>query len=227
MSEERGYVNAEYLQVTARVTKHVKTRSYALMNIRPGHRVLDLGCGPATDTVALAQLVGEEGRVVGVDWDQEMVAEAADLLLRVEGMHWSMCLGVIDGWLHLSIRSVDRDPPHAGKVARNLGGRRGFGGGHQTLAAAQIPLPVEVIPMACRHVARELEGLGGRPVLREGLVTDNGNSVIDVHGLSLTEPAAWEERLNHITGVVANGLFCRRPADRLVVAGDSGLKILE
>jgi len=70
----------------------------------------------------------------------EMVAEAADLLLRVEGMRWSMCIGLIDGWLHLSLRTFDREAD-AGKVARHLGGRRGFGGGHQSLAAAQIPLP--------------------------------------------------------------------------------------
>lgn len=69
----------------------------------------------------------------------EMVAEAADLLLRIEDVRWSMCLGVIDGWIHLSLRSMARDAD-AGKIARNLGGRRGFGGGHQSLAAAQIPL---------------------------------------------------------------------------------------
>ncbi len=71
---------------------------------------------------------------------QEMVAEAADLLLRAEDVNWAMCLAVIDGWLHLSLRTTDRDR-HAGRVARNLGGRTGFGGGHQALAAAQIPLP--------------------------------------------------------------------------------------
>jgi nanoRNase/pAp phosphatase (c-di-AMP/oligoRNAs hydrolase) len=69
----------------------------------------------------------------------EMVAEAADLLLRVEEVRWTMCLGEIDGWLHLSLRTSDRER-HAGRVARNLGGRSGFGGGHQALAAAQIPL---------------------------------------------------------------------------------------
>jgi nanoRNase/pAp phosphatase (c-di-AMP/oligoRNAs hydrolase) len=72
----------------------------------------------------------------------EMVAESADLLLRAEEVDWAMCLGVIDGWLHVSLRTTDRDR-HAGRVARNLGGRRGFGGGHQALAAAQIPLPVK------------------------------------------------------------------------------------
>ena len=70
----------------------------------------------------------------------EMVAEAADLLLRAEEVDWTMCLGVINGWLHLSLRTTDRDR-NAGRIARNLGGRRGFGGGHQALAAAQIPLP--------------------------------------------------------------------------------------
>lgn len=73
---------------------------------------------------------------------QEMVAEAADLLLRAEDVKWAMCLAVIDGWLHLSLRTTDRNR-NAGHVARNLGGRRGFGGGHQALAAAQIPLPVK------------------------------------------------------------------------------------
>ena len=70
----------------------------------------------------------------------EMVAEAADLLLRAEEVDWTMCLAVIDGWLHLSLRTTNRDR-NAGHIARNLGGRRGFGGGHQALAAAQIPLP--------------------------------------------------------------------------------------
>ena len=70
----------------------------------------------------------------------EMVAEAADLLLRAEDVRWTMCLGVIDDWIHLSLRTSDRDG-NVGKIARNLGGRRGFGGGHQALAAAQIPIP--------------------------------------------------------------------------------------
>lgn len=69
----------------------------------------------------------------------EMVAETADLLLRAEGIRWTMCIGVIDGWIHLSLRSTDRDR-NAGRIARNLGGRRGYGGGHQALAAAQIPI---------------------------------------------------------------------------------------
>jgi nanoRNase/pAp phosphatase (c-di-AMP/oligoRNAs hydrolase) len=71
---------------------------------------------------------------------QEMIAETADLMLRVEGISWSMAAGILDDLLHVSLRTTDRQR-HAGRVARNLGGRRGHGGGHQALAAAQIPLP--------------------------------------------------------------------------------------
>lgn len=84
----------------------------------------------------------------------EFIAEAADLLLRVEGASWAMCAGLINGWLHLSLRGNDRER-HAGHIARNLGGRRGFGGGHQALAAAQIPLtPEQLQPGQVRRVVR-------------------------------------------------------------------------
>ena len=76
MSEPRGYVSSDYLQITAKVTEQVKRRSYVAMGIGPGQKVLDVGCGPGTDTIPLAQLVGDGGRVVGVDWDQEMIDEA-------------------------------------------------------------------------------------------------------------------------------------------------------
>ena len=87
-----------------------------------------------------------------------------------------------------------------------------------------FPLPVEVIPMARSHVARRLAALGGQPVLREGFTTDNGNLILDVHGLRITEPVALESELDHITGVVCNGLFARRPADVLLVARESGVE---
>ena len=93
--------------------------------------------------VALDQAVLYGDRIVsdlGELDSPEMVAEAADLLLRAEDVRWTMCLGTIAGWVHLSLRTSDRDG-NAGKVARNLGGRRGFGGGHMALAAAQIPIP--------------------------------------------------------------------------------------
>lgn len=76
MSHPKGYVDAEYLKVAAAVTENIKKRSYSLMCIEPGHRVLDVGCGPGTDTIPLAGLVGDQGQVVGVDYDEEMIAEA-------------------------------------------------------------------------------------------------------------------------------------------------------
>jgi ribose 5-phosphate isomerase A len=86
-----------------------------------------------------------------------------------------------------------------------------------------FPLPVEVIPLARTQVARELAALGGRPVWREGFVTDNGNVILDVHGLDIVDPVALESTLNQITGVVTNGLFARRPADLLLVGGAQGV----
>src|SRR5690606_12028288 len=86
-----------------------------------------------------------------------------------------------------------------------------------------FPLPVEVIPMAQSYVGREMAKLGGRPVLRQGFTTDNGNLVLDVHDLSILDPVEMEERINHVAGVVSNGLFARRGADLLLVAGDTGV----
>lgn len=88
----------------------------------------------------------------------------------------------------------------------------------------KFPLPIEVIPMARSFVARRLAGLGGQPVYRDGFVTDNGNEIIDVHNLKITDPVALEQQVNMIPGVVTVGLFARRPADRLLVATDSGVE---
>ncbi len=90
----------------------------------------------------------------------------------------------------------------------------------------RYPLPIEVIPMARSYVAREIVKLGGHPIYREGVTTDNGNHIIDVHGLSFAEPIRLEETLNHIVGVVASGLFARRGADVLVVATEDGVKTM-
>jgi ribose 5-phosphate isomerase A len=90
----------------------------------------------------------------------------------------------------------------------------------------RFPLPVEVIPMARSLVSRELARLGGDPVLREGFVTDNGNLILDVHGLDIPDPAALETELNQITGVVTVGLFARRPADVLLVGTAAGVVTL-
>jgi ribose 5-phosphate isomerase A len=90
----------------------------------------------------------------------------------------------------------------------------------------KFPLPLEVIPMAQALVAREMVKLGGNPVLRAGFTTDNGNIIIDVHGLEITDGVAMENRLNQIPGVVTNGLFAIRPADVLILAGANGVKTL-
>jgi ribose 5-phosphate isomerase A len=88
----------------------------------------------------------------------------------------------------------------------------------------KFPLPVEVIPMARAYVARELEKLGGQPRLREGFVTDNGNLILDVHGLAIAAPADFETKLNQIVGVVTNGLFACRGADLLLLATPEGVR---
>ncbi len=90
----------------------------------------------------------------------------------------------------------------------------------------RFPLPVEVIPMARSYVARQLVKLGGQPVWREGLLTDNGNIILDVHNLRLTDPAQFETSVNDIPGVVTAGLFAHRGADLLIVGTDTGADTL-
>lgn len=91
----------------------------------------------------------------------------------------------------------------------------------QVAVLGRFPLPVEVVPMARSLVAREiLRMTGGQPVWREGVVTDNGNLVLDIHGLSITDPVAMEREINQIPGVVSVGLFARRGADVVVVGGE-------
>jgi len=90
----------------------------------------------------------------------------------------------------------------------------------------RFPLPVEVIPMGRAYVARQIVRLGGRPAWREGVVTDNGNHVLDVRGLDIVDPVGLERELNQIAGVVTVGLFARRPADLLVVGTPAGVVTL-
>ncbi|MDG0992240.1 MAG: ribose-5-phosphate isomerase RpiA [Luminiphilus sp.] len=90
-----------------------------------------------------------------------------------------------------------------------------------------FPLPVEVIPMARSFVARELVKLGGQPIWRDGVVTDNGNVILDVHGLLIDRALEIEEAINHITGVVCSGLFARRPADVLMLGTPQGVETLQ
>ncbi len=87
----------------------------------------------------------------------------------------------------------------------------------------KFPLPVEVIPMARNHVAREIVKLGGRPVYRDGVITDNGGEILDVHDMSISDAIALEEKINHITGVITNGLFAMRAADILMLGTSDGI----
>ncbi len=90
----------------------------------------------------------------------------------------------------------------------------------------RFPLPVEVIPMARSYVARQIVALGGHPVWRENVITDNGNAILDVHGMSIVDPVGLETTLNQIAGVVMAGLFARRPANVLIVGSANGVKVL-
>jgi len=90
----------------------------------------------------------------------------------------------------------------------------------------KFPVPVEVVPMARSYVARQLVKLGGQPVWRQGVVTDNGNVILDVHNLTLTDPLGFESAVDRIAGVVTVGVFARRRADVILVGGDAGVTTL-
>jgi ribose 5-phosphate isomerase A len=90
-----------------------------------------------------------------------------------------------------------------------------------------FPLPVEVIPMAREMVATALRALGGEPRLRADFITDNGNQILDVHGLHIEDALDLENRINQLTGVVCVGLFAQRPADQLILSGEDGIRTLQ
>jgi ribose 5-phosphate isomerase A len=87
-----------------------------------------------------------------------------------------------------------------------------------------FPVAVEVVPMARGLAARRLVALGGQPGYRQGFITDNGNIILDVEGLDLTDPTQMEQRINNVVGVVSNGIFAVEPADRLIIAGSTGIE---
>ena len=91
----------------------------------------------------------------------------------------------------------------------------------------RFPLPVEVIPMARSYVAREMVKLGGRPALRSGFTTDNGNVILDVHGLTIMNPVEMEAKIRAIVGVVTVGLFAARGADVILLGGDAGVRTIK
>ena len=90
----------------------------------------------------------------------------------------------------------------------------------------EFPLPIEVIPMARSYVARELVKMGGNPVYRDGVITDYGNQILDVHDLQIMQPVAMEQAINQITGVVCNGLFAHRSADKVLIATAMSIETL-
>lgn len=96
----------------------------------------------------------------------------------------------------------------------------------QVKVLGQFPLPVEVIPMARSYVARELVKLGGDPVYRQGVITDNGNVILDVYNLDIVDPKAMETDINALVGVVTNGLFAHRGADILILGSADGAKVI-
>jgi ribose 5-phosphate isomerase A len=96
----------------------------------------------------------------------------------------------------------------------------------QVEVLGKFPLPVEVIPMAAAYVARELTKLGGRPVLRDGVITDNGNVILDIHDLAISQPVELEQQINNIVGVVTNGIFAQRAADMVLVGTAQGTQVI-
>ncbi|KKO47650.1 ribose 5-phosphate isomerase [Arsukibacterium sp. MJ3] len=91
----------------------------------------------------------------------------------------------------------------------------------------RFPLPIEVIPMASSYVSRELQKLGARPILRQGVITDNGNLIIDAHNLLISDALVLEQQLNNIVGVVTNGLFARRAADIVLIGSTNGTQVIK
>jgi ribose 5-phosphate isomerase A len=203
----------------------------AALELTAGAEVLGIGTGSTVNLFieALAASPGRVRRAVSS-------SDASSTRLRAAG------IAVIDlnelGGLELYVDGADEATP-----ARHL--IKGGGGAltrEKIIAAAaqrfvcildeakmverlgRFPLPVEVIPMARALVARQLAGYGGRAVWRAGFVTDNGNDILDVHDLSISDPVALERELNQIPGVVTVGLFAVRPADMLVVGTATGVQ---
>jgi len=96
----------------------------------------------------------------------------------------------------------------------------------QVKTLGRFPLPIEVIEMAIRPVSRALLAMGGQPKVREGVLTDNGHCILDVHGLSIADPLEWDDRLNAIPGIVAHGVFARQKAAKVLVSTQQGVQVV-
>lgn len=195
--------------------------------------VIGVGTG-STVNIFIEQLAAFRGRIAGA----VSSSEASSARLRAAGievldLNWT-------GDLEVYVDGADEANAHRQLV-------KGGGGAltrEKIVAAASscfvcivdeskvvdvlgsFPVPIEVIPMARSYVARQVATLGGQPVWREGVVTDNGNQILDVHGLEVLDPPAIESRLGAIVGVVCTGLFARRPADVVLVGGPAGVRRL-
>ena len=199
----------------------------------PHDCVLGVGSG-STANFFIAELAAIKQRIEGAVASSEATAKRLkDLGIRV-----------------LDLNGVNELPVYvdgADEVTRHLAMVKGGGGAltREKIVAAvarkficiadatklvdvlgKFPLPVEVIPMARSHVARELVKLGGHPEWRQNFVTDNGNVILDVHGLAILDPAGLEATLNQIAGVVTNGLFARRGADVLLLGRADGVQTI-
>jgi len=199
----------------------------------PEDCIVGVGTG-STANYFIAELAGIKGRLQGAVASSEATAAR----LKAAGIRV------------FELNSVDELPIYvdgADEVTRHLHMIKGGGGAltREKIVAAvarkfvciadesklkdvlgAFPLPVEVIPMARSHVARELVKLGGLPELRQGTTTDNGNIILDVRGLAIVNPVTLEGEINQIVGVVANGLFARRGADVLLLATREGVRAL-
>ena len=199
----------------------------------PEDCIIGVGTGSTTNFF-IAELAGIKGRLQGAVASSEATAAR----LKAAGIRV------------FELNAVDDLPVYvdgADEVTRHLHMIKGGGGAltREKIVAAvarkfvcivddsklkdvlgAFPLPVEVIPMARSHVARELVKLGGLPELRQGMTTDNSNIILDVRGLAIVNPVTLEGEINQIVGVVANGLFARRGADVLLLATRDGVRTL-
>ena len=199
----------------------------------PDDSIVGVGTG-STVNYFIDELVRIKGRIEGTVSSSKASAERLkDLGIRV-----------------FDLNSVDEVPIYvdgADEITRHLHMMKGGGGaltGEKIVAAVArkficiadasklkdvlgtFPLPVEVIPTARSLVGREMVKLGGQPWLREGFVSDYGNVILDVHGLTILDPVALETTINQIAGVVTNGLFARRGADLLLLGTPEGVQTL-
>lgn len=205
----------------------------ALEFIEPGIR---LGVGTGSTVNLLIDQLGAAGRKV-----EAFVASSRETEQRLKAAGFAVSDLGETGDLDLYIDGADEANKHFHLI-------KGGGGAltrEKVLAAAsrrfvciiddskwvavlgRFPLPIEVIPMAQSYVARQLVRMRGQPILRKGFTTDNGNAILDVHNLQITNPPDLESRLNQIAGVVTVGIFAQRPADVILMAEDAGVKRID